>query len=416
MILVSIIGSPFSHTANRAQGQISGFLALPDFLERFGQQRDDGTFYFSNVRSGLIVAMLSIGTLIGALIGGPLADLIGRRYSITVWNVIFIVGNTVMISSDDKWYQIMMGRFVAGLGVGALSLLVPMYMAETGPRHIRGALIATYQLFITFGIFLAACINFGTHEHQRDNSGSWRIPMGVGYIWSIYLGIGILFFPETPRFNYRKGRIEEAKATMYKVYGAPPNHYSVHVELEEIEQKFRAESARNGPIQEWIQMLSAPKMGYRLLLGVLLQMFQQLTGANYFFVRSLHLTLSSIASLTSTVLRNRHLPGYRHQQLLRNANDSEWYQLRHNLLRSLHRGALRSSQVIDRRQCLDVHHVPHLCQRRPFLSRPRRPIQHRICCHRYDRHGILLHLRIRHYLGPYDLVSRPQPEVTRTAI
>ena len=153
-----------------------------------------------------------------------------------------------------------------------------MYMAETGPRHIRGALISTYQLFITFGIFFASCINFGTYEHQRGNSGSWRIPMGVGFIWSIYLGVGILFFPETPRFNYSRGRVEEAKATMYKVYGAPPNHFSVHVELEEIDQKFRAEAAREGVVREWVKMFSAPKMGYRIVLGVALQMFQQLTG------------------------------------------------------------------------------------------------------------------------------------------
>ena len=255
--------------------------AMPDFLDRFGQRHDDGTAYFSNVRSGLIVAMLSIGTLFGALTGGPVADIIGRRYSITVWNVVFCIGNIVMITSERKWYQLMMGRFVAGLGVGALSLLVPMYMAETGPRHIRGALISTYQLFITFGIFLAACINFGTNEHQRGSSASWRIPMGIGFIWSIYLGVGILFFPETPRFNYRQGKIEEAKATMYKVYGAPPNHFSVHVELEEIEAKLRAESARDSVVQEWIKMFRAPKMAYRILLGVALQMFQQLTGANY---------------------------------------------------------------------------------------------------------------------------------------
>lgn len=115
-------------------GQISGFLGMPNFQQRFGQRHSDGTYYFSNVRSGLIVGLLSIGTLLGALAGGPLADLIGRRYSIVFWNVIFCVGNITMISSTDKWYQIMMGRFVAGWGVGALSLLVPMYMAETGPR------------------------------------------------------------------------------------------------------------------------------------------------------------------------------------------------------------------------------------------------------------------------------------------
>lgn len=159
-------------------GQISGFLAMPDFLERFGQKHQDGTFYFSNVRSGLIVAMLSIGTLIGALVAAPIADFVGRRLSLSWWTSIIAVGLIVQISADTHWYQVMMGRWVSGLGVGALSMfvicmpkiilrltfsrLVPIYQAETGPKHIRGALISTYQLFITIGIFFAACINYGT--------------------------------------------------------------------------------------------------------------------------------------------------------------------------------------------------------------------------------------------------------------
>lgn len=137
---------------------------MPDFLQRFGQRNNEGVYYFSNVRAGLIVAMLSIGTLIGALIAAPVADFIGRRQAISWSTVVVGVGLIVQISSDHHWYQVMMGRWVSGLGIGALSMLVPMYQAETGPRHIRGALISTYQLLITFGIFFAACINFGTYE------------------------------------------------------------------------------------------------------------------------------------------------------------------------------------------------------------------------------------------------------------
>jgi SP family sugar:H+ symporter-like MFS transporter len=137
---------------------------MPDFLQRFGQRNKEGVFYFSNVRSGLIVAMLSIGSLIGALIAAPVADFIGRRQAISWSTVVVGIGLIVQISSDHHWYQVMMGRWVSGLGIGALSMLVPMYQAETGPRHIRGALISTYQLLITFGIFFAACINFGTYE------------------------------------------------------------------------------------------------------------------------------------------------------------------------------------------------------------------------------------------------------------
>ena len=84
---------------------------------------------------------LSIGTLFGALIAAPIADRVGRKISIMFWCCIFSVGMIVQISATHKWYQIMLGRFVAGFGVGALSLLVPMYQAETAPRHIRGALI-----------------------------------------------------------------------------------------------------------------------------------------------------------------------------------------------------------------------------------------------------------------------------------
>jgi len=257
---------------------------MPDFLERFGQSDGNGGYAFSNVRSGLIVALLSIGTLFGALIAAPVADAIGRRLSVCVWCLVCGVGFIIQIASNTAWYQVMIGRLIAGFGVGALSLLVPMFQAETAPPWIRGALVCTYQLFITLGIFLAACFNYGTYTHQRHNSASWRIVIGVGWAFLLILGVGILFFPETPRFAYRKGRREEAKETLCRVYGAPPNHYSIYVQMEEIEAKFLAEThVKGGPISEVVSMFRAPRVAYRIALGMSLQMFQQLTGANYFF-------------------------------------------------------------------------------------------------------------------------------------
>lgn len=265
-------------------GQISGFLEMPDFLDRFGEEGPDGKKTFGTTRSGLIVALLSIGTLIGALIAAPVADRIGRKYSISFWSLIVSVGFVIQISASYSWEQIMMGRFVAGLGVGALSLLVPMYQAETAPPWIRGSMIGTYQLFITFGIFLAACFNYGTVTHLANSSASWRIVLGLGWVFTLTLGIGILFFPETPRFDYRRGNIDRAQQTLCRVYGATPNHYAIRTQMEEIESKLRAESAIKGnPVSEFITMFRAPRMAYRIFLGVTLQMFQQLTGANFFF-------------------------------------------------------------------------------------------------------------------------------------
>ena len=108
-------------------GQISGFLEMPDFLQKFADQTGaptaeypNGAPAFSNVRSGLIVALLSIGTLLGALIAAPIADKFGRKYSIVFWNIIFCVGVIVQITTTTTWYQIAIGRWVAGMGVGGL--------------------------------------------------------------------------------------------------------------------------------------------------------------------------------------------------------------------------------------------------------------------------------------------------------
>ncbi|CAG7995192.1 unnamed protein product [Penicillium olsonii] len=261
-------------------GQISGFLEMEDFLERYGELGPDGAYRFSNVRSGLIVGLLSIGTLIGALVAAPIADRLGRKWSISAWSLMVCVGVTIQISSPSgKWVQVAMGRWVAGLGVGAVSLLVPMYQAESGPRHIRGSLISTYQLFITLGIFVANCINFGTEA--RPDTGSWRIPMGVTYLWAIVLGVGMAFFPESPRYDYRHGKVDKARNTLSKIYGIPLNHRALHIEFDEIKDKYEEEQ-RNGQVT-WLQMFRAPTMSYRVAVGVALQALQQLTGANYFF-------------------------------------------------------------------------------------------------------------------------------------
>lgn len=79
--------------------------------------------------------------MMGALVAAPIADRIGRKFSMTFWSVIHIVGIIIQIATTHKWYQIALGRWVAGLGVGALSSVVPMYQSESAPRHVRGAMI-----------------------------------------------------------------------------------------------------------------------------------------------------------------------------------------------------------------------------------------------------------------------------------
>jgi len=279
---------------------------MPDFLRRFGELGSDGSYYFSPVRSGLIVGLLSIGTLIGALLGAPVADKIGRRLSVSLWCIVTSVGFVIQIAAENSYEQIVVGRLVSGFGVGALSLIVPMYQAETAPPWIRGSLVCTYQLFITLGIFLAAAFNLGTFRGLVDSSASWRIVLGLGWIWTIGLGVGILVFPETPRFAYRHGRVDEARRTLMRVYGAPANHWAIQTQMDEIDSKLRAESqVPTSVVGGYFEMFRAPRMSYRILLGVGLQMFQQLTGANYFFYYGTTIfNAVQISSFTTQVILN----------------------------------------------------------------------------------------------------------------
>ncbi|KAJ5147143.1 High-affinity fructose transporter ght6 [Penicillium atrosanguineum] len=264
-IFVSMGGFLFGYDT----GQISGFLEMKDFLMRFGELNSSGTYYFSNVRSGLIVGLLSIGTLIGALVAAPIADRVGRKWSISGWCWILMAGVTVQISSPTT------NGIKLQWAVGQQVL----ESAESGPRHIRGALVSTYQLFITLGIFVANCINFGTEK--RTDTGSWRIPMGITYLWALILGVGMIFFPESPRFDYRHNKEEQALNNLSKIYGLPRNHRVLKIEFEEIRLKYE-EEVRNGKIG-WVTFFKAPTMAKRVAVGVTLQALQQLTGANYFF-------------------------------------------------------------------------------------------------------------------------------------
>lgn len=105
--------------------------------------------------------------------------------------------------------------------------------------------------------------------------------MGITYLWAIVLGLGMAFFPESPRYDYRNGKEHKATNSLAKIYGIPHNHSALHNEMDEIKQKHEEEKLK-GKVT-WIQLFRAPTMAKRVLVGVALQALQQLTGANYFF-------------------------------------------------------------------------------------------------------------------------------------
>lgn len=261
-------------------GTISGFINQTDFIRRFGQQRSDGTFYLSKVRTGLLVSIFNIGAAIGGLTLGRVGDIYGRRPGLVIVVSVYIVGIVIQIASINKWYQYFIGRIISGMGVGSIAVLSPMLIAEVSPKKIRGACVACYQLMITAGIFLGYCTNFGTKNYS--NSTQWRVPLGLSFAWALFMIIGMTFVPESPRFLVENGKTEEARHALAKTNKADLDSPLVLLEIEKIESSI--ESERLAGTAGWSELATGkPQMLRRTLMGMTVQSLQQLTGANYFF-------------------------------------------------------------------------------------------------------------------------------------
>ena len=145
------------------------------------------------------------------------------------------------------------------------------------PCNIRFQILTSgIKLFITIGILIANLINFGTES--ISNTASWRIPMGIGFLFAITLGVGILFFPETPRHEYRFGKIDSATTSIAKFHGVSERHKVVKDQLVEMQEKLQLE-LEGGKHPIW-EIFTGPRMLYRVMLGCTIQALQQLTGAN----------------------------------------------------------------------------------------------------------------------------------------
>ena len=261
-------------------GTISGFINQRDFLRRFGQQRSDGTHYLSNARTGLMVSIFNIGAAIGGITLSKTGDMWGRKFGLITVVLVYIVGIVIQISSIDKWYQYFIGRIISGMGVGGIAVLSPMLISEVSPKKLRGTAVSCYQLMITLGIFLGYCSNYGTKKYH--NSAQWRVPLGLSFLWALFMIGGMLFVPESPRYLIEIGRMEEAKRSISVSNKIAPDSALVLYEMENIQASVEAE--RIAGTANWSELVvGKPSMFRRTLMGMMIQSLQQLTGDNYFF-------------------------------------------------------------------------------------------------------------------------------------
>ncbi|TQE08836.1 hypothetical protein C1H46_005554 [Malus baccata] len=167
----------------------------------------------SDVEVEVLLGILNLYSLIGSAAAGRTSDWVGRRYTIVLAGAIFFVG-ALLMGFATNYAFLMFGRFVAGIGVGYALMIAPVYTAEVSPASSRGFLTSFPEVFINAGILLGYVSNYAFSKLPKHLG--WRLMLGVGAIPSIFLAVGVLAMPESPRWLVMQGRLGDATRVLDK--------------------------------------------------------------------------------------------------------------------------------------------------------------------------------------------------------
>ena len=175
--------------------------------------------------------MIELGALLGALIQGWIADRFSRKYSIVIAVCVFIVGSILQTAAAD-YTMLAAARLIGGIGIGMLSMVAPLFIAEISPPEVRGALLVLEELSIVAGIVIAFWITYGTRYVVGE--WAWRLPFLLQMIPGFILGGGILMLPFSPRWLVSKGGDDEALTSLAMLRQLPTDDRRVVREWLEI--------------------------------------------------------------------------------------------------------------------------------------------------------------------------------------
>lgn len=222
-------------------------------------------FVLTTWQSECLVASFLFGAIVGAAFSGICSDYWGRRGVLVVSAILFLA-SSVACAIPNNLIELMTGRFLAGVGVGAVSLLSPMYIAEISPAKIRGRLVVLNQLALVVGILCAYVVPCMLAQTGPNN---WRYMFAVGAVPSLLFAVAMCRMPESPRWLAKQNRAGEAFAILARIGGRE----RAQSELAEIEAAIAREEA-----SFW--QLFRPGMRMAVLIGVVMPFIDQSTGIN----------------------------------------------------------------------------------------------------------------------------------------
>lgn len=224
-------------------------------------------YQLNEAQLGWTGSSLYVGCIIGTLLTGPFAERFGRKLPLIIAAGIFMI-SSIFMGWSSTHSALIVWRIIAGIGVGAASMLSPVYIAEVSPAAIRGRMVSINQLTIVSGILLAYFSNY----MLADVENNWRWMFASGAVPSLLFFVFVFMVPESPRWLVSKGHIEKAKVILAKIAGG-----DVAQEVTLIQSRMNRE------VKGKFSDLLAPGVAFIVLLGITLAVFQQISGANAIF-------------------------------------------------------------------------------------------------------------------------------------
>jgi MFS transporter, SP family, arabinose:H+ symporter len=218
-------------------------------------------------QEGFTVAIGLVGTVIGALGAGQVGQRLGSRETLRITAGLFLA-SAFGCGLAWNWSAFMFFRFVGGLGIGASSVLGPVYIAELAPARWRGRLVAAFQLNVVFGVMVAYVSNFLIHQLNLGAT-EWRWQIGVSAAPAVVFLVLLFSIPRSPRWSASKDRISEALAVL-KLMGDPDPEAALADIRAALEQEH---AAAHEPVFRW-------KYRFPLFLAISIGFFNQLAGIN----------------------------------------------------------------------------------------------------------------------------------------
>lgn len=222
----------------------------------------------TNTEVSSIVAAVLSGGAVATLVTGYLADRFGRRRMISIAAAIFIIGVVLLVFSNS-FGMLLTARLIQGIGVGIITIIIPLYLAETAPTTIRGRSVTVFQLFLTGGILLAFLVDLAfTH------SGDWRGMFACVLVPGVLLFVGSFFLTKSPRWLYSQGQLKEALVALRK----SESEEEALRDLEEMKQTHLSETKLS--VGQFISKLFQKRYTKPFLIALAVASLNQLTGIN----------------------------------------------------------------------------------------------------------------------------------------